>query len=71
MTRTRKMPKLIREGDYVAEVEITVEYTDEGWSPYISMDDSLKLDTVRQALRDGDMELAARYGEVFKLTPVA
>jgi hypothetical protein len=45
-------------------------YTEEGWSPYLLLDDAQKLDEVRQALRRGDLEAATRLAQVFKLTPV-
>jgi hypothetical protein len=45
--------------------------TDDDWSPYLSLEDAYKLDDVRQALRQGDLETATRLARVFKLTPVA
>ncbi|MCL4299701.1 MAG: hypothetical protein KJ077_28455 [Anaerolineae bacterium] len=66
----RQLSKLVHEGEYVAEVEVELIYTDEGWSPYLSLDDAQKLDEVRLALRRGDLEAAARLARVFKLTPV-
>jgi hypothetical protein len=44
---------------------------DTAWSPYLSPDDARKLDTVRLALRRGDIAEAAKHGRVFELTPVA
>jgi hypothetical protein len=66
----RKSTKLIHEGKYAAEVEIELLYSDESWSPTMSADDARKLDTVRLALRRGDIAEAAKYGRVFELTPV-
>jgi hypothetical protein len=68
---TRKSIKLIHEGKYAAEVSIDLEYSDESWSPTMSADDARKLDTVRLALRRGDIAEAAKLGRVFELTPVA
>lgn len=68
---TKKSTKLVHEGQYVAEVDVELIVTGEGWSPYLSLDDAYKLDDVRQALREGDLKAAARLGRVFKLTPVA
>jgi len=68
---TRKRMKLVHEGKYVAEVEIDVEYDDTGWSPYLSVADAYKLDDVRDALRQGDVEAASRLASVYTLTPVA
>ena len=67
----RHQAKLIHEGEYVAEVDVELIDTDEGWSPYLSLDDALKLDDVRLALREGDLATAARYARIFSLTPVA
>jgi hypothetical protein len=63
--------KLVHEGPYVAEVEVELIETDEGWSPYLSLQDAYKLDDVRAALRRGDIESAASLSSVFSLTPVA
>ena len=63
--------KLVHEGNYVAEVDVDYIYTDEGWSPYLSLDDAYKLDDVRDALRHGDLKAATRLAKVFALTPVA
>ena len=57
---TRKTNKLVHEGQYVAEMEVELTITDEGWSPYLSLDDAYRLDDVRQALRDGDLRRAAQ-----------
>jgi hypothetical protein len=69
--RKRHRTKLVHEGQYVAEVDIELIDTDEGWSPYLSLDDALKLDDVRDALSRGDVKAASRLARVFTLTPVA
>ena len=63
--------KLVREGDYVAEVDIELIDTNEGWSPYLSFEDAQKLDDVREALRCGDIKTALKMARVFSLTPIA
>jgi hypothetical protein len=68
---TRKRTKLIREGKYAAEVAVDLIEDDTAWSPYLSADDVHKLDTVRLALRRGDIAGASKYARVFELTPVA
>ncbi len=68
---TRKHTKLIHEGKYVAEVEVQLINTDKGWSPYISIDDAMKLDTVREALREEDLERAKKLAKIYLLSPVA
>jgi len=42
-----------------------------GWSPYLSIDDAKKLETVRLALRAGDLSAAAKHGRVFELLPIS
>ncbi len=63
--------KLLREGEYVAEVEVEVLYEEGGWSPYLSLEDAQKLDEIRSALRQGNIKAAASMrARVFTLTPV-
>jgi hypothetical protein len=69
--RKKHHTKLVHEGQYVAEVEVELIETDEGWSPYLSLEDANKLDDVRAALRRGDLKSAARLSRVFSLTPVS
>ncbi len=69
--RRRKKTKHAHEGRYVAEVEVELIEDDTGWSPCLSIEDAYKLDNVRDALRQGDLESAARYGRVYELRPVA
>jgi hypothetical protein len=65
-----KKEKFIHEGKYAAEVSVELIEDDTTWSPYLSPDDARKLDTVRLALRRGDIAEAATYGRVFELTPI-
>jgi hypothetical protein len=62
--------KLIHEGQYAAEVEVELIDSEEGWSPYLSLEDAQKLDEVRKALRRGDLKQASQLARVFQLTPV-
>lgn len=68
--KRRQRTKLVHEGKYVAKVDVDLIETDEGWSPYLSLEDAYKLDDVRDALRRGDVEAATRLARVFELTPV-
>jgi len=70
MTKKRQV-KLVHEGEYIAQVEVDLIYTDEGWSPYLSLEDARKLDEVRASLRRGDLALAAQSARIYKLTPVS
>lgn len=67
----RKKSKYIHEGQYVAEVEVELVEDDTGWPPYLSGADACKLDDVREALRQGDLASAAKYGRIYELRPVA
>ena len=67
----RHHTKLIHEGKYVAEVDIELIENEEGWSPYISVEDAYKLDDIRDALQQGDIKKASKFGRIFSLTPVA
>jgi len=66
----RKTIELIHEGRNAAEVPVELIEDDTGWSPYLSREDAKMLDTVRLALRRGDVAEAAKHGRVFELTPV-
>jgi hypothetical protein len=68
---TRASKEFIHEGRYCAEVPIELIEDDTAWSPYLSPTEVRKLETVRDALRRGDLTEAAKYGRVFELTPVA
>jgi hypothetical protein len=67
----RNRTKLVREGQYVAEVDVELIESDEGWSPYLSLEEAEKLDSVREALRQGEIEKASQLARVFRLMPVA
>ncbi len=67
----RKVTKLIHVGEYAAEVQVELIYTDDDWSPYLSVDDAAKLDDVREALRQKDFKTAQKLGRVYSLSPLA
>lgn len=63
--------RLVREGEFVAEVEVTLVEAEGGWTPYLSLEDAYKLDDVRDALRAGDVRRASQLANrVYRLTPV-
>lgn len=70
MMNRRKKIRFVHEGRYAAEVEVHLIEDEIGWSPYLSVDDATRLDEVRDALRQGDLEAAARYGRIYELQPV-
>ena len=69
--KKRRYTKLVHEGKYVAEVDIELIDTAEGWSPYLALEDAYKLDDVREALRMGNLDTASRLARICTLTPVA
>lgn len=61
--------RLVREGDYVAEVGVTSLEGEEAWAPHLSLQDACKLDDVQDALRSGDIVRALRIANrVYRLT---
>jgi len=67
----RSTKKLVREGDFVAEVAVRLIEDESDWSPYLSPEDAYKLDDVRDALRGKDVKLAAQLAaRLYRLTPV-
>ena len=70
MLMAAKHTKLVREGTYIAEVDVELIEADDAWAPYLSMTDVRKLDEVRAALKRGDVASAAKLARVYRLTPV-
>ena len=67
----RPTKRLVREGDFVAEVEVRLIEDESDWSPYLAPEDAFKLDDVRDALRAGDLKRAAELAvRLYRLTPV-
>jgi len=69
--KQRKKSKYLHEGNYVAEIEVTLMDDDTGWSPYLTVEDSCRLDDVRDALRRKDLASAAIYGRIYELRLLA
>lgn len=67
----RHHTKLVHEGNYVAEVDVEILDTGEGWSPYLSLEDARKLDDVRESLREGALQRASKSARIFTITPVS
>ncbi len=72
--KSRKHIEVVREGDYIAEVDVELrddEAGQPGWGPYLSQADALKLDDVRRALGTGDLASATKLARVYRITPVS
>ena len=68
---SRRKSKFVHEGRYVAQVDVDVIEDDTSWSPYLSVSDAKRLDSVRAALRRGDLRAAAALARVYTLEPIA
>ena len=55
----KKKAKYVREGRYVAEVEVDLHENDLLGAPHLSLEDVTRLDKVREALRNEDVKTAA------------
>ncbi|MBM4028408.1 MAG: hypothetical protein FJ280_23890 [Planctomycetes bacterium] len=69
--KKRRHIKFVQEGQYVAEVPVDLIESDDSWAPYLSLEDAYKLDDVREALRRGDIEAAAKLGRIYALKLLA
>ena len=67
----KHVAKLVHVDEYIAEVDVELIYTDDEWSPYLSVNDAMKLDDVREALRQKDFATATKLARVYKLSPLA
>ncbi len=67
---TRHQVKFVHERMYAAEVDVELVEDESGWTPYMSVEDTLKLDEVREALRAGNLQKARHMARVFKLTSI-
>jgi len=69
--KRKRVTKLIRVDEYAAGVEVEFLYTDDVWSPNLSVEDAAKLDDVRIALQEKDIRRVARLAIVYRILPVA
>ena len=69
--KQRRKIKCVHEGCHVTEVEVGLLKDDTAWSPCLSVEDANTLDHVRRAIRQGDLELAAKSGRIYELRLVA
>lgn len=67
----RSATRLVRGGEFAAEVHVELVEADDGWAPYLSPEDACKLDDVRDALCAGDIARASQIADrVYRLTPL-
>jgi hypothetical protein len=65
-----KTIELIREGEYLAEVDVELRDDAGEWSPAYSLEDARKMEAVRMALRSQDILAASRLARIFVVRPV-
>jgi len=65
-----KTVEFIREGEYLAEVDVELRDDAGEWSPAYSLEDARKLEAVRMALRRGEVLAASRLARIFVLRPL-
>jgi uncharacterized protein (DUF111 family) len=63
--KRRKTTKVVRVGDYAVEVEVVMLEDEDGWGPYLTVEDALKLEDVKSALKRGDLEEPAKLGRCY------
>lgn len=70
MNSTKTQTKIIRQGEYIAEIEITLTYTEEERSSYLSLQEAEKLDNLGFALQNNNLKTASQLARIYHLTPV-
>jgi len=70
MTRIATQVELVREGAFLAEVEVEIIEDDMGWSPGFPPAAAEKLDRVRIALKTGDLATALKYAKIYEMRPI-
>ncbi len=69
---SRTHTKMIHEGKYIAEVKVTlINTTDDDWAPYLSLEDALKIDLIRESLKNNDIKTAKKSAKIYLLSEVA
>lgn len=68
---TKIVTKRVRVGNFLAEVKVDLIPDDGAWGPYLSADDAMKLDRVRQALKRGDIAAASQDAQIFEVLPLS
>lgn len=63
--------KYLHVGSFVPEVQVEAPDFNEGWGPYLTLKDARRLDLVREALKNNDIQKAAKHGKVYERKLVA
>ena len=70
-TMKRRAVEFVHSDKYAAEVQVELIEDEGDWTPRLSLDGAKKLESVRLALKRGDVAEAAKLGKVFELLPVS
>lgn len=63
----RTQTQLLHVGNYMAKLEIELEDEPEAWGPHVAPEVLERIDTVRAALRQGDIDTASEYAEIYSV----
>lgn len=63
--------KYIREGRYVAEIDVELIESEESRASYLFFEDACKLDDNRDLLPEGNVRTAAKKAKIYELAPTA
>ena len=67
----RRAVEFVHSGKYAAEVQVELIGDEGDWTPRLSLHDAKKLESVRLALKRGDVAEASKLAKVFELLPVS
>lgn len=67
----RTQTQLLHVGDYMAKLEIELEEEPEAWGPHVAPEALRRVDSVRAALKRGDVEAASKLAEVYEVRKLA
>ncbi len=69
-TTAKSGTTIVREGEFVAEVTVTLVESEGPWTQSLSVEDASRLDDVRNALRAGDVKRASRLARrIYRVLP--
>ena len=66
-----QLTEYVREGQYLAEVEVACLFDERRFTSKIRDGEAEKLENVRRAMRAGDLKAAAKLATIYELSPIA
>jgi len=58
-------------GDVMAEIEVNMTDEPEAWGPHIDPEELDRIDSIREALKSGNLEAAAKEARLYSVKPLA